>query len=104
MTQEDKILEVVQGFKDGKKVEFTAIEDNYWIPFRDSKPSWNWNSYDYRLKEEPELDDTLLWYWEYESSDSKWYFLTMRRTEKEVVATFKGCKYRKLEALRSIEK
>jgi hypothetical protein len=52
--QERKQLEyrisVMQGFLEGKEVEFRGA--NHWITVSADIPSWNWEAYQYRLKRE----------------------------------------------------
>ena len=48
MTTEEKI-EVMQAYADGKQIE--VLHENDWC--RVINPSWDWKSYDYRVKPEP---------------------------------------------------
>jgi len=68
-TIEGKIA-VMQAFKEGKKIEnrHRALSDT-WTGC--CAPSWNWHSYDYRIKREPEVlyrrvhkdgEPGVLWY------------------------------------------
>ena len=45
-----EIIEVMSAFEDGKKIECKYIHDDNW--FNCSEPKWNWDIYDYRVKEE----------------------------------------------------
>lgn len=52
-TTKEKI-EVMQAFLDGKKVEFKDVLDNRWhIMLVLREPAWDWESVDYRIKNEP---------------------------------------------------
>jgi len=50
-TLEEKIA-VMQAFADGKKIEFLNVNGE-WTPA--SKPTWDWGTYDYRVKHEPRV-------------------------------------------------
>ena len=46
----DEMLEILQGFKEGKEVQFKTEEMDYW---EDADPNWNFSEVKYRLKPEP---------------------------------------------------
>ena len=50
-----QMMEVMQAYLDGKKIEFANVNynrsDNGW--YEVASPSWNWEQYDYRVKQEP---------------------------------------------------
>ena len=53
MTTQEKI-EVMQGFVDGKQIEFTEVERDNWREYPQDliAPSWNWERNNYRIKPE----------------------------------------------------
>lgn len=53
MTTQEKI-KVMQGFVDGKQIEFTEAERDNWreYPQGSIAPSWNWERNNYRIKPE----------------------------------------------------
>lgn len=52
-------IAVMQGFADGKEVEFKAKDSSCWkTPNRNTfKPVWNWHEYYYRIKPEPPVKE-----------------------------------------------
>lgn len=50
-----QIMEVMQAYLDGKKIErrhtLDAGNETMWRVYK--TPDWNWNHYDYRVKQEP---------------------------------------------------
>lgn len=54
-------IAVMQGFADGKEVEFKAKDSSCWkTPNRNTfKPVWNWHEYYYRIKPEPPIQVEL---------------------------------------------
>ena len=53
MTTQEKI-EVMQGFEEGKVIEFSEVGQNKWrkYPQKQIVPSWNWERFEYRIKPE----------------------------------------------------
>ena len=52
-TLEEKI-EVMQAYKDGKQIEIYSNKLQRWVDWTiDSEPDFNWELYNYRIKEEP---------------------------------------------------
>jgi hypothetical protein len=52
----DEMIAVIQAHKDGKKIEFkrkSAAAATGWDIFKYSHPSWDFSSFDYRIKKEP---------------------------------------------------
>lgn len=52
-------IAVMQGFADGKEVEFKAKDASCWrTPNRNTfKPVWNWHEYYYRIKPKPPIKE-----------------------------------------------
>ena len=48
-----EMIEVMQAFEDGKKIEYSVVGNNNWQPTA-SEPAWAWDRCDYRIAPEPE--------------------------------------------------
>lgn len=46
-------IAVMQAFNDGSKIEFKAHHGKEW--HHNPSPSWNWDTFEYRVKEEPKV-------------------------------------------------
>lgn len=55
MTREETIaaIAVMQAWVDGKSIQFESPIDAKWIDLSPSKPVWDWNGANYRIKPEP---------------------------------------------------
>jgi len=51
MTTEDKI-KIMQAFTEGKTIQSKSVIGEHWRD--DTKPTWDWNHFEYRVKPEPE--------------------------------------------------
>lgn len=60
----DQMIEVLNAYKAGKKIQFRQYGLLLWEDCINNEPRWNWTYYDYRVKHEPKV----LWVNEYESS------------------------------------
>lgn len=43
--------EIVEAFKNGKEIEFRSKGSDIWLNVRTNNPSWDWEAFDYRIKE-----------------------------------------------------
>lgn len=50
MSTEEKI-EIMQACAEGKQIQSKAVLGEHWCD--DSNPSWDWNHFEYRVKQEP---------------------------------------------------
>lgn len=54
MTKEDiaECIKVMQAYVEGKQIQYVDSETEDWADIE--SPIWNWDTYDYRIKPEPE--------------------------------------------------
>lgn len=50
-TTEEKI-KVMQAYTEGKEIEIESVEGGWYVV---PEPSWNWRTFDYRVKPEPKV-------------------------------------------------
>lgn len=56
-----RMIEVMQAFVDGEKIEISATDaaDNRWFGAR--QPLWNWHQFDYRIAPKPNTKPSIDW-------------------------------------------
>lgn len=58
----DQMIEVLNAYKAGKKIQFRQYGSLLWEDCINNEPRWNWTYYDYRVKPEPKV----IWVNEYD--------------------------------------
>lgn len=90
----DEQIEVMQHFAAGGEVEGAVIAVRCtWYPLKD--PNWNWDDYNYRIKETP-VDDTL-YEWLVKRPNGSWGVADTLRTEEEALELWVGQPIRKTD-------
>lgn len=91
MTQSiESMIEVLQAYKDGKKIEFFS-DRGTWEPL--TSPSWDFSAYEYRIAPEPKKkvkywcftdDESLFWIAEDKPTPCHWIRVPSEDKEIEV--------------------
>lgn len=64
----DEMIEVMQAFSEGKKIEMGDGSVDHWIPVE--HPMWNWGSMDYRISSKQSTKPYINW--EHVSDEYNW--------------------------------
>ena len=54
----EDMIEVMQAFKDGKKIESKIVFGTVW--YEENSPTWNWDKYDYRIKSKEKESEEMM--------------------------------------------